>query len=102
MSDDKRASLIIDSNQKGAAPDKARWPYPWARDEDLDYHDPLLCSSCYIKGTKILYVETLRDLPEYAAWHTAMREKYGYPRKDHVRRWEPPFREWLAERRRDA
>ena len=58
------------------------WKYPWRPDEDPDYEDPKL--------------GLLSDRPDYYRWFTAMREKYGYPRKEHVPMWAPRYREWIG------
>ena len=57
-----------------------KWLYPWRPEEDPDHKDPELGA--------------LRDRPDYYQWFHEMRAKYGYPRKEHVARWEPRYREW--------
>ena len=51
------------------------WPYPWRPEEDPD-------------------LEANRENPSYYTWFHAMREKYGYPRADHVADWQPRFKDW--------
>lgn len=56
------------------------WPYPWRPDEDPDH--------VRADGTRN------RDHYQYYMWFTAMRKKYGYPRDQHVPKWEPRFLDW--------
>jgi hypothetical protein len=58
-----------------------KWMYPWAPNEDPDYVDAELGK--------------LGDRPDYYRWFQSMREKYGYPRKEHVPIWEPRYRTWM-------
>jgi hypothetical protein len=57
------------------------WPYPWTREEEPDFIDPATG-------------KPNRENPHFYTWFTAMREKYGYPRADHVADWQPRFKDW--------
>ena len=57
------------------------WPYPWRPEEDPDHVDPATG-------------EQNRENPSYYTWFHAMREKYHYPRDEHVADWKPRFKDW--------